>query len=408
METPDRMSMLKIEGTHFATNPRTLSLLQTSKSSVDQLNDYLSHSSDSGVGQDFSGMPASRQPNQISSVGLKLPVKHVTQLGTQRGLFVPKYHVHNHSKCIMCKDCGIFFSYDAFLGHSHDKHGRKRHRPQASSLELDDENPNTQQMKTWQEFLAKIGQKASMTNLKSASNEPDNRTREHVESSNVQRLIVKRPEAPLNDENASSGGTSLSDFDKNIQETVNASERLLRETSQYLHSSTEKLRHRRQKSLRSHQLRPQVLLQSDLNSMPSSSASEQVQPVIKDAPAIPNAKRTNRRFLEKYLEKSRDSFQLLTDSMTMSSTSDSLRVEDNKTVHPQQDPMAVGGGDIRGGVAREAFLGGGGDAETLSRTSPRPTSPGKSPRGKSIMLQEHFNRNGNNSHRSTMIILVII
>ncbi|XP_071794707.1 uncharacterized protein [Asterias amurensis] len=382
MEAADRMSLVEIEGPHFAGISRSLSPIQTLKVSADQLNDYWSHShsSDSGVGQDYSGRAAVMQPPQRSSMGCKLQVKHVTQLGTQCGLLVPKYHVHNHSKCIMCKDCGIFFSYDAFLGHSHDKHGRKRHRPQAPALELDEEHPNTEQIGMWQEFIFKIGQTAGSKSVVDG----DNRKSSHAD---YHRVKVRETNPSSNEENIHSGGTFLSDFDKNIQESVSASERLLRETSQYLHSSTEKLRHRRQKSLRNHQLLPKTLLQDDPL---STSASKHVQPVIKDLHSGPSSRRANRKFLEKYLEKSRDSFQLLTDSMTMSSKTDSLRVGEDSVLHPELDPIRDSSSGV--GVEREIHLGGGGDA-VQKATSPRPVSPGKTPQGKSKMLQEHFNRN---------------
>ena len=77
--------------------------------------------------------------------------------------------------------------------------------------------------------------------------------------------------------------------------------------------------------------------------------------------------------------------------MTMSSKTDSLRVGEDSVLHPELDPIR----DISsgGGVEREIHLGGGGDA-VQKATSPRPVSPGKTPQGKSKMLQEHFNRNG--------------
>ncbi|XP_022105213.1 uncharacterized protein LOC110987088 isoform X2 [Acanthaster planci] len=398
MGTSDKLTIQMLETEpHFATIPRTISPILPSRSAMDRSLDYGSHSSDSGVRQDYIRTVNGEQMH--ASTGIKLPVKHITSLGTQRGTLLVRYLTHRHSKCITCQDCGIFFSQDAFLAHSHDRHGRKRHRHQADILELDVENPSSQELRSWEEFLSKTGQKARTTESSLASASLDLGIRKgdyNLEPSTGSQISAEKPTHRQTDEHVNKGHTLLSDFDKTVQDTVNASERLLKETSQYLHSSAEKLRHRRQRSLKNYQFHP-ASLPDDLPSNPVSS-TEHVQPIIKDAStSSQNPKRPHRKFLEKYFEKSRDSFQLLTDSMASRSTSkpDSLGLEARtSTGGPQQESSMLGSGEIKRDVAEDGGKGGGdADRQAVDHISARPTSPGKTPLGKSIILQEHFDRN---------------
>lgn len=220
--------------------------------------------------------------------GVQLPVKHTNQIGTQIGILLPKYHIHPQSKCIMCRDCGIFFSHDSFLRHLHDNIGR-RTDCQSSMLELGVDNPGVQQMKIWDDFVAKLkGEEASHKRPRTSSYDPSgvtnntslggSRYRSASDSfTSTQPIQPRRPamhysprtsmrgvqrsppgtigsQLPVNHSGNSPKRTviaeagSISDLNKNIQNTVDASERLLRETSQYL-ASTEKSRHRRNRSI---------------------------------------------------------------------------------------------------------------------------------------------------------------
>ncbi|XP_038073894.1 uncharacterized protein LOC119741979 [Patiria miniata] len=402
MGTSDKLTMQMLETEpHFAMIPRTLSPILPSKSRMERSLEFGSHSSDSGVGQDYSGRPAAVSEQIHSQTGVKLPVKHVTSSGTQHGSLLERYLVHSHSKCIACRDCGIFFSLDAFLAHSHDKHGRKRHRPQADFLELDTENPGSQQLRVWEEFLTTTGQKArpAGSSVSFAMDVGNRKGERFLDSSSRNQLSVERPANYPTDELSNHVSAPVSDFDKSVRDTVNASERLLRETSQYLHSSAEKLRHRRQKSLRNYQLRPTVLLPNNDVTNDSTSSAGHVQPVIKDTLASSqNSKRPNRKFLEKYLEKSKDSFQLLTDSLASKSASkseSSFGLDSRmNTEYPQQESLSMESEEIKRGVVKHGERGGGdADRQVVSRVSPRPISPDKTPHGKSIILQEHFDRN---------------
>ncbi|XP_063955834.1 uncharacterized protein LOC129262462 [Lytechinus pictus] len=230
-------------------------------------------------------------PNPVEQLSLKtrgvqLPVKHTNEIGTQIGILLPKYHVHPQSKCIMCRDCGIFFSHGSFLRHLHDNIGR-RTDCQSSMLELGVDNPGVQQMKLWDDFLAKLkGEEGSHARPRTSSYDLNGVTSNvalegnHYRSSSdsfsstqpiqprrpamhysprtsmrgVQRSLPTTKGSQLvgpsgnSPPNSSSEASSISDLNKNIQNTVDASERLLRETSQYL-ASTEKSRHRRNRSI---------------------------------------------------------------------------------------------------------------------------------------------------------------
>ncbi|XP_006811555.2 uncharacterized protein LOC102803204 [Saccoglossus kowalevskii] len=85
----------------------------------------------------------------------QLPVKHCSSKGTQLGVLLPKYHTRSESKCIRCKDCGIFFSPGAFLCHFHDEYGR-REECNANVIQLNIENPSSNQIQLWEDFQLRI------------------------------------------------------------------------------------------------------------------------------------------------------------------------------------------------------------------------------------------------------------
>ena len=227
-------------------------------------------------------------PNPLDHVstktrGLQLPVKHTNQHGTQIGILLPKYHIHPQSKCIMCRDCGIFFSHDSFLRHFHDNIGRRKDC-QSTMLELGIDNPGVHQLKLWDDFLAKLrGESNKRPRLSSydptaATTLPLSGSRSYAASDSYQTpqppqghrpamLYSPRtsmhtmtrsppttqpqppphPSAPRDHTTIAAQGP-VSEFNRNIQNAVDASERLLRETSHFL-ASTDKSRHRRNRSV---------------------------------------------------------------------------------------------------------------------------------------------------------------
>ncbi|XP_072166714.1 uncharacterized protein [Diadema setosum] len=247
---------------------------------------------DGSVGEIHMPPPTKLQPTptplehfNIKARGLQLPVKHTNQIGTQVGILLPKYHIHAQSKCIMCRDCGIFFSHDSFLRHLHDNIGRRR-ECQSTMLELGIENPGVQQMRLWEEFLSKL-RGESIKRPRTSSFDPGTATlgmppsRNHSEgalnthvagqpsqsqhpvthySPRTSMYSVRRspprahtPQSSYPSQSSpqrppSTEASSIVELNRNIQDTVDASERLLRETSHYL-ASTQKSRHRRNRSV---------------------------------------------------------------------------------------------------------------------------------------------------------------
>ncbi|XP_070542517.1 uncharacterized protein [Ptychodera flava] len=100
--------------------------------------------------------PADRLRQSMSQ---QIPVKHCSSKGTQCGMLLPKYHTRGESKCIRCKDCGIFYTPASFLKHFHDQFGR-REDCDALVLQLNVENPTGKEIRLWEEFQLKISQKS--------------------------------------------------------------------------------------------------------------------------------------------------------------------------------------------------------------------------------------------------------
>ena len=217
----------------------------------------------------------------------QLPVRHTSLKGTQEGVLFPKYCLDVSSKCIMCKACGIFFSYDVFLCHLHDMYG-KRVECQGQEIELAIDVPSKEQILAFQEFLVKFGQNQQlghMMELHQRSGSP---------MQNVKSKFVPKPKSPI-----------VNKWTQDIQETVQASEKLLKETSEYLRTSATKLKHRRKNSLQLQEL-PFSTKGNDegvIKSSPTAEKRNDTVPIIKTH----NPHRSSKKSLQNYFSSSQTS-----------------------------------------------------------------------------------------------------
>ena len=223
--------------------------------------------------------PSRQYRNPVSSGSSQLTVRHTSSKGTQEGVLFPKYQVDSTSKCIMCKDCGIFFSHDAFLHHLHDVYG-KRVECYGQFVELAVDAPNLEQLQLFQDFLAKLGVSQDRLLNNTGSYDGSKSPGKHGTHSSSSSF---RPSSPV-----------PNTWTNGIQETVLASEKLLKETSDYLKSSAKKMKHRRQRSFQMQGL-PPMLSEKEDNSLQTLPANSAV-PIIKTN----NSNPTSKKSLQKY------------------------------------------------------------------------------------------------------------
>ncbi|XP_072038052.1 uncharacterized protein [Amphiura filiformis] len=205
------------------------------------------HSYDSGIGTitQRSILERARSPAQNDNASIaQLPVRHSSMKGTQDGLLFPKYFIDSTSKCIMCKACGIFFSHNVFLRHLHDAYGKKV-ECYGQFIELAIDVPNKEQILAFQGFLTKLGRSQEATGVVTELHQQ--KSGSPARNANLQ-TPSKPSQAPPNT------------WTQDIQETVLASEKLLKETSDYLRTSAKKMQHRRKNSI---QLKELPILSKD-------------------------------------------------------------------------------------------------------------------------------------------------
>lgn len=85
----------------------------------------------------------------------KLPVYHRGPHGEQLGTLIVRHHAQKDSKCIQCRNCGIFFTVASFLKHCHDQYG-KRIQCNGVHLQLGLDRPTSQQREAWGTFQKKM------------------------------------------------------------------------------------------------------------------------------------------------------------------------------------------------------------------------------------------------------------
>ena len=250
-----------------------------------------SHSYDSGIGSRAQrtllqgiGSPGMRVSENANIA--QLPVRHTSLKGTQEGVLFPKYCLDVSSKCIMCKACGIFFSYDVFLCHLHDMYG-KRVECQGQQIELATAVPSKEQILAFQEFLVKFGQNQQLGHMM------ESYQRLGSPMQNVKSKFVPKPKSPI-----------VNKWTQDIQETVQASEKLLKETSEYLRTSATKLKHRRKNSLQLQELpfssKGEVRV---IKSSPTVEKRNDTVPIIKTH----NPHRSSKKSLQNYFSSSQSS-----------------------------------------------------------------------------------------------------
>ncbi|XP_039252137.2 uncharacterized protein LOC120329552 [Styela clava] len=85
----------------------------------------------------------------------KLPVFHRGSHGEQPGTLIVRHYVQKDSKCIQCRNCGIFFNTTSFLKHCHDQFG-KRTQCNSVQLQLGLDIPTSRQKDVWNKFQKKL------------------------------------------------------------------------------------------------------------------------------------------------------------------------------------------------------------------------------------------------------------
>ena len=239
------------------------------------------YSYDSGMGTMQRIIPErGRSPAKLSNPGIaQLPVRHTSTKGTQEGLLFPKYFTDTSSKCIMCKSCGIFFSHDIFLRHLHDAYG-KRVECYGQCIELSADVPNKDQILTFQEFLA------TLSKCQEGLHDTTRVLHQQTSGSPARNATSKSP-SRLNSAPANT-------WTQDIQETVLASEKLLKETSDYLRTSARKMQHRRRNSIQLQELPFSTKDDNNSRTLPISDKANETLPVIKNQ----NQHRTSKKSLQ--------------------------------------------------------------------------------------------------------------